>query len=97
MAYEYEHRIQGIIWSNEDYWCIDNDEESNELREVYAKAKAWDKYLESTVRQEAIDEFGEDDPRVDFAVELTKEIYMEDTNNEKPKHQITIKQRNCTN
>ena len=46
--------------------------------ELYAKAKAWDKYLESTVRQEAIDEFGEDDPRVDFAVELTKEIYMED-------------------
>ena len=42
MAYEYEHRIQGIIWSNEDYWCIDNDKESNELREVYAKAKAFD-------------------------------------------------------
>ena len=42
MAYEYEHRIQGIIWSNEDYWCIDNDKESNESREVYAKAKAFD-------------------------------------------------------
>ena len=42
MAYGYEHRIQGIIWSNEDYWCIDNDKESNELREVYAKAKAFD-------------------------------------------------------
>ena len=41
MAYEYEHRIQGIIWSNEDYWCIDNDKESNELREVYRKAKAF--------------------------------------------------------
>ena len=43
MAYGYEHRIQEIIWSNEDYWCIDNDKESNELREVYAKAKAFNK------------------------------------------------------
>ena len=42
MAYEYEHRIQEIIWSNEDYWCIDNDKESKELHEVYAKAKAFD-------------------------------------------------------
>ncbi|WP_323705381.1 hypothetical protein [Mammaliicoccus sciuri] len=50
----------------------------NELKEVYAKAKAWDKYLESTVRQEAIDEFGEDDPRVDYAVELTERLYRED-------------------
>ena len=45
MAYEYEHRIQGIIWSNEDCWCIDNDKESNELREVYAKAKAFDTFI----------------------------------------------------
>ena len=45
MAYEYEHRIQEIIWSNEDYWCIDNDKESNELREVYAKAKVFDEVI----------------------------------------------------
>ena len=45
MAYEYEHRIQEIIWSNEDYWCIDNDKESNELREVYAKAKIFDEVI----------------------------------------------------
>ncbi|WP_239740792.1 hypothetical protein, partial [Mammaliicoccus sp. P-M59] len=60
---------------------FDPDEETrarDELKEVYAKAKAWDKYLESTVRQEAIDEFGEDDPRVDYAVELTERLYRED-------------------
>lgn len=52
MAYEYEHRIQGIIWSNEDYWCIDNDKESNELREVYAKAKAW-----QTLKEELLTDY----------------------------------------
>ena len=59
MAYEYEHRIQGIIWSNEDYWCIDNDKESNELREVYAKAKAFDKLVEFYPQKDEIpsDEF----------------------------------------
>lgn len=51
MVYEYEHRIQGIIWSNEDYWCIDNDKESNELREVYAKAKAWQKLKEELLTE----------------------------------------------
>lgn len=50
----------------------------NGLDELNAKAKAWDKYLESTVRQEAIEEFGEDDPRLDYAVELTERLYRED-------------------
>ena len=40
--YEYQERIQRIIWDNEDYWCIDNDKESEELQEVYSKAKAYD-------------------------------------------------------
>lgn len=48
MAYKYEHRIQGIIWSNEDYWCIDNDKESKELHEVYRKAKAFDEIVIET-------------------------------------------------
>ena len=42
MMYEYQERIQRIIWDNEDYWCIDNDKESEELQEVYSKAKAYD-------------------------------------------------------
>lgn len=41
--YEYQKRIQRIIWDNEDYWSVDNDKESEELQEVYSKAKAWDK------------------------------------------------------
>ena len=40
--YEYQKRIQRIIWDNEDYWCVDNDKESEELQEVYSKAKAYD-------------------------------------------------------
>lgn len=53
------------------------DKIRDELSTMDKKAKAWDKHLE-TVRQEAIDEFGADDPRVDFSEKLTKEIYMED-------------------
>ena len=43
--YEYQKRIQRIIWDNEDYWCIDNDKESEELKEVYKKAQAFDNYM----------------------------------------------------
>ncbi|GAB1611802.1 hypothetical protein HB162lentus_04460 [Mammaliicoccus lentus] len=80
MTYEYEGKsnISFSIGNKLHFWNVTDDNLREELQEVYDKAKAWDKYLESTVRQEAIDEFGEDDPRVDFAVELTKEIYMED-------------------
>lgn len=42
MGYEYQKRIQMIIWDNEDYWCIDNEKESEELKEVYKKAEAFD-------------------------------------------------------
>ena len=55
MAYEYEHRIQEIIWSNEDYWCIDNDKESKELHEVYRKAKAFDEVIKK-VKTEFVSE-----------------------------------------
>lgn len=54
------------------------DKIRDELSTMDKKAKAWDKYLESTVRQGAIDEFGEDDPRVNYAVELTERLYRED-------------------
>lgn len=43
--YEYQERIQRIIWDNEDYWCIDNDKELEELQEVYKKAEAFDNYM----------------------------------------------------
>ncbi|MDN6630230.1 MAG: DUF1024 family protein [Staphylococcus equorum] len=46
--YEYQERIQRIIWDNEDYWCIDNDKESEELKEVYRKARAFDEIVIET-------------------------------------------------
>ena len=42
MGYKHQKRIQMIIWDNEDYWCIDNEKESEELKEVYKKAEAFD-------------------------------------------------------
>ena len=55
MAYGYEHRIQEIIWNNEDYWCIDNDKESKELHEVYRKAKAFNKISDVIKKAEFYD------------------------------------------
>ena len=49
--YEYQERIQRIIWDNEDYWCIDNDKESEELQEVYKKAQAWDSLKELLTKE----------------------------------------------
>lgn len=79
MAYEYEDKVIKILKNlGVLYNSNINFRMAEEVEEVYAKAKAWDKYLESTVRQEAIEEFGEDDPRVDYAVELTERLYRED-------------------
>lgn len=78
MAYDYDDFIDamrfGLTMSDRDT----TDDIWNMVDEVVNKEKAWDKYLESTVRQEAIDEFGADDPRVDYAVELTERLYRED-------------------
>lgn len=78
MGYDYDDFIDamrfGLTMSDRDT----TDDIWNMVDEVVNKAKAWDKYLESTVRQEEIDEFGEDDSRVDYAVELTERLYRED-------------------
>ncbi|MFI3129642.1 hypothetical protein [Mammaliicoccus sciuri] len=76
MPYKHEETHKKVIEGYHDYFGDRSGVE--EIEEVYAKAKAWDKYLKSTVRQEAIDEFGADDPRVDYAVELTERLYRED-------------------
>ncbi|RIO10137.1 hypothetical protein [Mammaliicoccus sciuri] len=79
MAYEYEDTIVAELTSlGMQYNSNAHYEMADELEEVYIKAKAWDKYLDSTVRQEAIDEFGEGDSRVEFAVELTERLYREE-------------------
>ncbi|MCJ1763119.1 hypothetical protein MT414_13960 [Mammaliicoccus sciuri] len=79
MAYEFKDTIVAELTSlGMEYNSNAHYEMADEVEEVYIKAKAWDKYLESTVRQGAIDEFGEGDPRVDYAVELTERLYRED-------------------
>lgn len=45
MAYEYKNKIQDIITDNENYWCIDNEKELEELQEVYQKAEAFDEIV----------------------------------------------------
>ena len=79
MAYEFKDTIVAELTSlGMQYNSNAHYEMADELEEVYIKAKAWDKYLDSTVRQEAIDEFGEGDSRVEFAVELTERLYREE-------------------
>ncbi|WP_239733375.1 hypothetical protein [Mammaliicoccus sp. J-M41] len=79
MAYEFKDTIVAELTSlGMQYNSNAHYEMADELEEVYIKAKAWDKYLDSTVRQEAIDEFGEGDSRVEFAVELTERLYWEE-------------------
>ncbi|WP_239724753.1 MULTISPECIES: hypothetical protein [unclassified Mammaliicoccus] len=79
MAYEYENTVVAELTSlGMEYNSNAHYEMADEVEETYAKAKAWDKYLDSTVRQEAIDEFGEGDSRVEFAVELTERLYREE-------------------
>lgn len=76
MPYKHEETHKKVIEGYHDY--LGDRSGVEVIEEFYAKAKAWDKYLKSTVRQEAIDEFGADDPRVDYAVELTERLYRED-------------------
>ena len=72
--YEYQERIQRIIWDNEDYWCIDNDKESEELQEVYRKAQAFDNYMVDLAK--TIETFPHDYIKSDNFATETYEFYM---------------------
>ena len=72
--YEYQERIQRIIWGNEDYWCIDNDKESEELQEVYRKAQAFDNYMVDLAK--TIETFPHDYIKSDNFAKETYEFYM---------------------
>ena len=72
--YEYQERIQRIIWDNEDYWCIDNDKESEELQEVYRKAQAFDNYMVDLAK--TIETFPHDYIKSDNFAKETYEFYM---------------------
>nr|WP_234104019.1 hypothetical protein [Staphylococcus argenteus] len=50
-------------------------------KELEKKASAWDRYCKS-VETDLINEFGKDDGRVKFGMELNNKIFMEDDTNE---------------
>ncbi|HCV7758264.1 hypothetical protein [Staphylococcus aureus] len=50
-------------------------------KELEQKASAWDRYCKS-VEKDLINEFGNDDERVKFGMELNNKIFMEEDTNE---------------
>ncbi|EUH25221.1 hypothetical protein O795_02660 [Staphylococcus aureus M0113] len=50
-------------------------------KDLEKKASAWDRYCKS-VEKDLINEFGNDDERVKFGMELNNKIFMEDDTNE---------------
>ncbi|HFN8805056.1 TPA: hypothetical protein ACHHKW_000267 [Staphylococcus aureus] len=51
------------------------------IKELEKKASAWDRYCKS-VEKDLINEFGKDDERVKFGMELNNKIFMEEDTNE---------------
>ncbi|SCS82873.1 hypothetical protein [Staphylococcus aureus] len=51
------------------------------IKELEKKASAWDRYCKS-VKKDLINEFGNDDERVKFGMELNNKIFMEEDTNE---------------
>ncbi|MDU9297375.1 hypothetical protein [Staphylococcus pseudintermedius] len=70
MTYEYEKRIIGMLGGVEDRHFIDLSDHKNELKEVYAKAKAFDEILNIDLDQHEIIVHGQ--------VEDIVSKYMED-------------------
>ncbi|HDL4507151.1 TPA: hypothetical protein PXB57_002637 [Staphylococcus aureus] len=50
-------------------------------KDLEKKASAWDRYCKS-VEKDLINEFGTDDERVKFGMELNNKIFMEEDTNE---------------
>ncbi|SCT88530.1 hypothetical protein [Staphylococcus aureus] len=51
------------------------------IKELEKKASAWDRYCKS-VKKDLINEFGNDDERVKFGMDLNNKIFMEEDTNE---------------
>ncbi|HEB2147421.1 TPA: hypothetical protein RY720_001273 [Staphylococcus aureus] len=51
------------------------------IKELEKKASAWDRYCKS-VEKDLINEFGNDDERVKFGMELNNKIFVEEDTNE---------------
>lgn len=77
MAYKYEQKINDAFFRENRAGGNVNNEVLAELQEVYRKAKAWDNYLLS-VKENAKNEFGDNEDLVKHAVELNEKIFMED-------------------
>lgn len=76
MAYEYEVVIIGMLGGVEDRHFIDLSDHKNELKEVYAKAKAWDNYLADV--ENSVREVTGNEDEVKWHVDYVINEYMED-------------------
>lgn len=78
MGYEYEKRIIGMLGGVEDRHFIDLNDHKQELREVYAKAKAFDEIVKIEKETSLYSVAGKED--VELGTESRKVInkYMED-------------------
>lgn len=72
MAYEYKNKIQDIITDNENYWCIDNEKELEELNEVYQKAKLLDDIVTTTKKR-----LSEQERKAEAFDEIVNEFYYQ--------------------
>lgn len=78
MTYEYERRIIGMLGGVEDRHIVDLSDHKQELREAYAKAKAFDEILKLEKETSLYSIKGKED--VELGTESRKIInkYMED-------------------
>lgn len=75
MTYEYEGRIIGMLGGVEDRHFIDLSDHKHELKEVYAKAKAWDNYLADV--DSCVREISNNEDEVKWHVDYAINEYME--------------------
>ncbi|UJQ43419.1 hypothetical protein [Staphylococcus phage vB_Sau_P68] len=87
MAYEYKNKIQDIITDNENYWCIDNEKELEELNEVYQKAKLLDDIVTTTKKR-----LSEQERKAEAFDEIVNELYSQLQNLES---WDTLDQKDC--
>ncbi|GBV29070.1 TPA: hypothetical protein ACK0G0_002417 [Staphylococcus aureus] len=90
-----EHGSKEYYEKQSEYWFVEASKflkQQDELivdiaklrernKELEKKANAWDRYCKS-VEKDLINEFGNDDERVKFGMELNNKIFMEDDANE---------------
>ncbi|HDH5854037.1 hypothetical protein KZW86_05850 [Staphylococcus aureus] len=90
-----EHGSKEYYEKQSEYWFVEASKflkQQDELiediaklrernKELEKKASAWDRYCKS-VEKDLINEFGKDDERVKFGMELNNKIFMEEDTNE---------------